>query len=71
MTLLPTPADLWKRAIALSHSCRKNGRTALSPDLLVVQATHCVCTRRCMLQRMQIYLLDPKRQRLDAFVSSF
>ncbi len=71
MTLLPTPVDLWKRAIALGQACRKNGRTALSLDLLVVQATHGVCTRRWVLQRMQIYLSDPKRQRLDASMSAF
>ena len=32
---LPTPADLWQRAIALGQACRQIGRTVLSLDLLV------------------------------------
>ena len=32
---LPTPEDLWKRAIDLGQACRQVGRTVLSLDLLV------------------------------------
>jgi predicted nucleic acid-binding protein len=32
---LPTPSDLWQRAIALGQACRQIGRTLLSLDLLV------------------------------------
>ena len=32
---LPTPKDLWQRAIALGQACRQAGRTVLSLDLLV------------------------------------
>jgi len=32
---LPTPADLWQRAIGLGQACRQIGRTVLSLDLLV------------------------------------
>ena len=32
---LPTPADLWQRAIDLGQACRQIGRTVLSLDLLV------------------------------------
>jgi predicted nucleic acid-binding protein len=32
---LPTPADLWQRAIALGQACRQNGRTVVSLNLLV------------------------------------
>ena len=32
---LPTPADLWQRAIILGQACRQIGRTVLSLDLLV------------------------------------
>jgi predicted nucleic acid-binding protein len=32
---LPTPADLWQRAIALGQACRQVGRTVVSLDLLV------------------------------------
>ncbi len=32
---LPTPKDLWQRAIALGQACRQVGRTVLSLDLLV------------------------------------
>ena len=32
---LPTPADLWQRAIVLGQACRQIGRNALSLDLLV------------------------------------
>jgi len=32
---LPTPVDLWQRAIALGQACRQIGRTVLSLDLLV------------------------------------
>lgn len=32
---LPTPTDLWQRAIALGQACRQVGRTLLSLDLLV------------------------------------
>jgi predicted nucleic acid-binding protein len=32
---LPTPADLWQRAINLGHACHAIGRTVLSLDLLV------------------------------------
>jgi len=32
---LPTPSDLWQRAISLGQSCRQIGRTVMSLDLLV------------------------------------
>ena len=32
---LPTPADLWQRAIDLGQACRQIGRTVLILDLLV------------------------------------
>ncbi len=32
---LPTPADLWQRAIDLGQACRQIGRTVLSLELLV------------------------------------
>nr|WP_221630018.1 MULTISPECIES: PIN domain nuclease [unclassified Synechococcus] len=32
---LPTPKDLWQRAIALGQACRQAGRTVFSLDLLV------------------------------------
>jgi len=32
---LPTPTDLWQRAIDLGQACRQIGRTVLSLDLLV------------------------------------
>jgi len=32
---LPTPSDLWQRAIDLGQACRQVGRTVLSLDLLV------------------------------------
>jgi predicted nucleic acid-binding protein len=32
---LPTPTDLWQRAIDLGQACRQVGRTLLSLDLLV------------------------------------
>ena len=32
---LPTPTDLWQRAIDLGQACRQIGRTLLSLDLLV------------------------------------
>ena len=32
---LPTPADLWPRAITLGQACRPIGRSVLSLDLLV------------------------------------
>ena len=32
---LPTPSDLWQRAIDLGQACRQDGRTVLSLDLLV------------------------------------
>jgi hypothetical protein len=35
LPMLPTPSDLWQRAIALGQACRQIGRTLLSPDLLV------------------------------------
>jgi predicted nucleic acid-binding protein len=35
LPLLPTPVDLWQRAIALGQACRRIGRTVLCLDLLV------------------------------------
>ena len=35
LPMLPTPTDLWQRAIALGQACRQTGRTVLSLDLLV------------------------------------
>jgi predicted nucleic acid-binding protein len=32
---LPTPTDLWQRAIDLGQACRQIGQTVLSLDLLV------------------------------------
>ena len=32
---LPSPSDLWQRAIDLGQACRQIGRTVLSLDLLV------------------------------------
>jgi predicted nucleic acid-binding protein len=33
--LLPTPADLWQRAIVLGQTCRRRGHTAGAMDLLI------------------------------------
>jgi predicted nucleic acid-binding protein len=35
LPMLPTPVDLWQRAINLGQACRQVGRTVLSLDLLV------------------------------------
>jgi predicted nucleic acid-binding protein len=35
LPMLPTPADLWRQAIALGQACRQVGRTVASLDLLV------------------------------------
>ena len=35
LPMLPTPANLWQRAIDLGQACRQIGRTVLSLDLLV------------------------------------
>jgi predicted nucleic acid-binding protein len=35
LPMLPTPADLWRQAIALGQACRQAGRTVASLDLLV------------------------------------
>lgn len=36
LPMLPTPADLWQRAINLGQACRQIGLTVFSLDLLVV-----------------------------------